>query len=63
MPLWLIILIVVAIIGAIFGAITDDSPGAGAFAAVMGCGSILLRIFLIGLSILFALWLFGLLFC
>lgn len=68
MPTWLIILIIVAIIGAIFGyASSDDGnrgEGAanGALSAATGCGYILLQIFLWGLGIAIVIWLFSAIF-
>lgn len=62
--MWLVILIIAIVIGAIWGAASDDGPGAagGALMGGIGCGYILLRIFLAGLGILFIIWIFGLLF-
>lgn len=62
-------LIVIAIIGGAFiGWINSDKGEekenaiGGAIAGGMGCGYILLQIFLWGIGILFMLWLFGALF-
>lgn len=66
--MWLTLLIIAIIIGAIWGALSADKgeAGAGAFtgavAGGMGCGFILFRIFLLGLGIMAIIWLFGALF-
>lgn len=66
--MWLTILIIVIIIGAVIGFLSsnDGERGAGAIggamASGMGCGYILFQIFLAGLTILFVVWLFGKLF-
>ncbi len=66
--MWFTILIIAIIIGAIIGFISseDDEKGsgcmAGAFTGGMGCGYLLLQIFLAGLFILGIIWLFGVLF-
>ncbi len=69
MPTWLVIILVVAAIGGIVGYISSNSgdrvKGAveGATTAGLGCGSVILQIFLslLGLWILFKIgsWLFG----
>ncbi len=67
--MWLTILIIAIIIGAVIGFFNskDGERGAGALggaiAGGMGCGQILLQIFLAGLGILFVIWLFRVLFC
>ncbi len=66
--MWLTVLIIAIIIGAIWGAMSsnDGEKGsgalAGAFTAGAGCGYILLQILLWGLGIAFMIWLFGTLF-
>lgn len=66
--MWLTILIIAVIIGAAIGFFNsnDGERGSGALggavASGMGCGYILLQIFLAGLGILFVIWLFGALF-
>ena len=64
MPTWLIIIIVVAIAGAILGFIGSndgergEGAAAGAAAGALGCGYILLNLFIAGLSIGLIIWLF-----
>ena len=66
--MWLTILIIAVVIGGIIGFLGskdgERSAGAvgGAVSSGLGCGYILLQIFLAGLGILFVIWLFGLLF-
>ena len=66
--MWLTILIIVILIGAIIGSFSsregERGSGAvgGAIAGGMGCGYILFQIFLAGLGILGVIWLFGALF-
>ncbi len=66
--MWLTILVIAVIIGAVIGFLgsEDGEKGAGAVGGAitggMGCGYILLQIFLAGLGILFIIWLFGALF-
>lgn len=66
--MWVWIIIIVVVIGAIWGALSssDDDRGSGAFAGALGagagCAAILFQIFLTGVSIVFVLWLFGNLF-
>lgn len=62
--MWITILIIAIIIGAILGASTSEKgeAGTGAVAGGMGCGYVLLRIFLVGLGIMGIIWLFGALF-
>ena len=68
MPTWLIIILVVAAIGAIIGFLGSDegnrTEGAiqGAIGGAIGCGHILLRLFLWGLGIAVLIWLFGAIF-
>lgn len=68
MPVWLIVIIVVALIGGAIGFFSsnDENRGeaaaGGAFMAATGCGYILLQIFLAGAGIFFIIWLFRLLF-
>lgn len=67
MPTWLIIIIVVALIGAIIGYLTskgdrvEDAIQGGCVSAG-GCGYLLLQLFLWGLGIAFLIWLFGAIF-
>lgn len=66
--MWFVILIVAIIIGAIIGGLSSDKgeTGAGAMtgaiAGGLGCGYVLLQIFLWGLGICAVIWLFGVLF-
>lgn len=66
--MWLTILVIAIIIGAVIGFFNskDGERGVGALggamASGMGCGYILLQIFLAGLAIIFFIWLFGALF-
>jgi hypothetical protein len=66
--MWIVLLIIAIVIGAIIGALSSDKgeSGAGAVSGAivggMGCGYILLQIFLWGLGIFFMIWLFGALF-
>lgn len=66
--MWIWIIIIAIIIGAILGALNSDDgeKGAGAFsgaiAGEMGCGYILFHIFLWGAGILIILWLLSNLF-
>ncbi|MBQ9884047.1 MAG: hypothetical protein IJM43_06285 [Bacteroidaceae bacterium] len=66
--MWFTLLIIAIIIGAIVGFFSskDGERGEGAIggavAGGMGCGYILIRIFIFGIIILGALWLFGALF-
>lgn len=66
--MWLTILIIAIIVGAIYGFLSsnDGERGAGAVGGAivggMGCGYILIRIFIFGIIILGLLWLFGALF-
>lgn len=60
MPTWLIIILVVAAIGAVLGFLGSErgerTEGA------MGCGYLLFQLFLWGLGIFFLIWLFGAIF-
>lgn len=66
--MWIWVIIIAIIIGAIWGALSSDEGerGTGAFSGAvmggMGCGFILFRIFLWGLGIMLLIWLFGSLF-
>lgn len=66
--MWLTILIIAIIVGAIWGFLSSDDgergAGAlgGAIAGGIGCGHVLLRIFIFGIIILAFFWLFGALF-
>ena len=68
MPTWLIIIIVVAVIGAIIGYFSSDSNNRVGDAVQSGCvsgagcGYVLLQLFLWGLGIVFLIWLFGAIF-
>ena len=64
MPTWLIIILVVAAIGAVLGYLSNDNgsraEGAvhGAVSGAMGCGYLLLQLLLWGLGISVCIWLF-----
>lgn len=66
--MWIWIIVIAIIIGAILGASSskDGERGAGAFSGAlmggMGCGYVLFQIFLWGAGIIIVLWLFGNLF-
>lgn len=66
--MWLWILIAAIIIGAIIGAISskDGERGEGAVGGAvttgLGCGYFLFQLLLIGLAIVFVVWLIGFLF-
>ena len=66
--MWIWVIIIAIIIGAIWGVLSSDEGerGTGAFSGAvmggMGCGFILFRIFLWGLGIMLLIWLFGSLF-
>lgn len=68
MPTWLIIILIVAAIGAAIGFFGNEkgerAEGAvqGALGSAMGCGYLLLQLFLWGLGILVLIWLFGAIF-
>ena len=68
MPTWLIIIIIVAIIGAAIGFFSSNdgerAEGAvtGAIGGAIGCGYLLLQLFLWGLGIAFVIWLFSVIF-
>ena len=68
MPIWLIIILVVAAVCGIIGFFSSEegerSSGAaeGAMAGAMGCGYLLFRLFLWGLGLAFLIWLFGAIF-
>lgn len=68
MPTWLIIIIVVAVIGAIIGYFASDGNNRVGDAVQSGCvsgagcGYVLLQLFLWGLGIVFLIWLFGAIF-
>lgn len=69
MPTWLIIIIVAAVIMGAIGYFSSkdgergEKAAAGALAGAMGCGYVILQIFLWGLGILLVIklfeWLFG----
>lgn len=69
MPTWLIIILVVAVIGAVIGYFGSEKgergSGAaqGALGGAMGCGYLLLQLFLWGAGIAFMIWIFKLIFC
>ena len=64
MPTWLIIILVVAAIGAVIGFLGNEkgerTEGAvqGALGSAMGCGYLLLQLFLWGLGLSVLIWLF-----
>jgi hypothetical protein len=62
--MWIWVLIIFAIVGAILGALSDDKDGAagGCLAGLFAGGGCLVQILIGGLSILFVIWLFGVLF-
>lgn len=66
--MWLTILVIAIIIGAVFGFLNskDGERGAGALGGAlvsgMGCGYILFQLFIVGAVILLIVWLFGWLF-
>lgn len=66
--MWLTILIIAIIVGAIWGFLSSDDgergAGAigGALAGGIGCGHVLFQIFIFGLVIFVFIWLFGALF-
>lgn len=68
MPTWIIIILVVAAIGGIIGFIGSEDGSrkegavAGAAYGAIGCGQVLLHLFLWGLGILVVLKLFGAIF-
>lgn len=68
MPTWLIIILIVAAIGAVIGYFAnndgDRTEGAvqGAVGGAMGCGYLLLQLFLWGLGLAFLIWIFGVIF-
>lgn len=68
MPTWLIIILVVAAIGAIIGFLSSDSKDraggalSGAIVGAMGCGKVLFHLFIWGLCFYFLIWLFGAIF-
>jgi hypothetical protein len=63
--MWIWILIIFAVGGAIIGALSDDKEGGalgGCLAGLFTGGSCLVQILIAGLSIFIVLWLFGALF-
>lgn len=68
MPTWIIIILVVAVIGGIIGFIGSEDGSrkegavAGAIYGAVGCGQVLLRLFLWGLGIIVVLKIFGAIF-
>lgn len=66
--MWVILLIGAIIIGAILGAVSSDKgeAGAGAVAGAVtggvGCGLVLVRLFLWGMGIMLVIWLFSAIF-
>ena len=65
MPTWLIIILVVAAIGAVIGFVGSEDgkrgEGAaqGALVGAVGCGHVLFELLLWGLGIALVFWLFG----
>lgn len=61
--MWIWILLIFIIGGAILGALSDDGDGkgclVGALAGLFEGGSCLFQLFLLFLAILFACWIFG----
>lgn len=68
MPTWLIIILIVALIGAAIGFFSSNdgerAEGAvqGAIGGAVGCGYLLFQLFLWGLGIALLIWLFGAIF-
>ena len=68
MPTWLIIILIVAAIGAVIGFLGNNDgergEGAvmGALGGAMGCGYLLIQLLLWGIGISFAIWLFSAIF-
>lgn len=68
MPTWLVIIIIVAIIGGVIGFCSskDGERGSGAaqgaFTGAVGCGYVLLQLFLWGAGIALLIWLFSAIF-
>lgn len=63
--MWIVLIIIAIVIGAIIGYANKGDSGeavSGAIAGGMGCGYVLLNIFLFGIGIAFMLWLFSALF-
>jgi hypothetical protein len=62
--MWIWILVIFAIGGAILGAMSDEEGGAlgGCLAGLFAGGSCLVRLLITGLSILFILWICGAIF-
>ena len=59
---WIVILIIAVIIGGIWGWLSGEDALSGAMAGGCLAGNCLFRLLLAGLSILFILWLFNLIF-
>ena len=65
MPTWLIIILIVAIIGAIIGFLTSkdgergEGAAAGALTGAVGCGYVLFQLLIWGLGIWFVIWIFS----
>ncbi len=68
MPTWIIIILIVAAIGAVIGFVGSEDgsrregAAAGAIYGAVGCGHVLLRLFLWGAGIFILLKLFGAIF-
>lgn len=64
--MWIWIIIIAAVIGAIWGSINDDGKGegaaAGGCAGAMLAGNCLFRLAITAISIIAVIWLFGVIF-
>ena len=68
MPTWLIIILIVAVVGAVIGFLENEkgerAEGAVqcAIGSAMGCRYLLLQLFLWGFGIMVLIWIFGVIF-